>query len=139
MMKNLIMFVSILMVFGFSALAYSQEEKDLPPEMAPPAKMVQNEIVPSIVFTGYVNSKDVSIIAGVIGAVYNLCAEPVKEFCSDEQGILVVGPENTGKIPEMLKLLDEVIEKGAHVEVRLTQAKFFGGARRIMDVKVLEE
>jgi hypothetical protein len=133
-MKRLIMsgIVAILLLV-MPSIASTLEEEDLPSESAPSANIVHVE---TVTFTGYVNSKDVTIVADMLAAVYNFCRERDEEFCSDEQGVLVVSASEEGRVVDLIKKMDTAVDEEAMVLVYLSRRPYYGGIRRIMDVRI---
>lgn len=93
---------------------------------------------PAFTFQGFANSRDVIIIGGVMGVTYYFCKEQKSEFCSDNEGILIVSGSETGKVPDMLKLLDEAIKNDEMVIVTFSSADQIFGVFEILDVKLLD-
>lgn len=136
MKKVLIAIFLLLISAGLFASPY--EEKDLPSEVGKPPVGVQME-EPVITFEGYLNSKDVSIFGGVMSCVFYFCKMAEEGFCSDEEGVLLVTGAETGKIPEMLKILDAASGNEKKLLIKLSDINYFAGIRKIVEIKMLED
>lgn len=135
-MKKVAILILTLIIFILIPLISSAiEERDLPFETAPPIPESERIEEPSIIFEGYANSRDVTIIGGVMSCVYYFCKKVEPDFCSDMEGVLVVTGAETGKIPEIIKALDVALSDQNKIMIKLSQSKYISGVRRIIDVK----
>lgn len=130
---------SILALFIFILnpipLVADIEESDLPPEVDTRPIPKSEEIgEPTIVFEGYVNSRDVAVVANVMGCVYYFCRERQEGFCSDQEGVLIITGAETGREPELLKELDIALENQARLLIRLSSEGYYLGIRKIVDI-----
>lgn len=133
-MKKIFLLIITLVVFLILPLvALAFDEKNLPSERQEKPKLAQAK-EETVTFHGYANSRDVTLVGGIMGCVYYFCKEAKKDFCSDTEGILMVSGSDTGKIPEMLKALDVALEKKNHISITLTKDPYFSGIRRILDI-----
>lgn len=137
--------ITLLMLIAFSIIlspmvskTQTIEEKDLPHESdSRPVPDQDKKVEPSIVFEGYVNSRDVTIVANVMGCVYYFCKEAKNDFCSDVEGVLIVSGAETGRVPEILKELDQALENQEKLMVKLSENGYYSGIRKIMDIRLL--
>lgn len=136
-MGLLFLFVTLLLI-PILSLAQGIEERDLPLEKAPPRtdKEFQELRKDSIVFNGYINQTEVTVIpnAEVMGAVYYLCREKKEDLCADEQGVLFISGADSGHQVELIKKLDDAALNQTLLQFYLTHEKEYGGARRIIDI-----
>lgn len=138
-MKRTLFFIVMLAgLLLIPAVSAPIEESTLGPEIAsrPDPKADIGE-EPTMLFHGYANSKDVTVVGGVIGCVYYFCSKPGTDFCSDQEGILVVSGADSGKEPEMLKKLDVALENNNEVIIKLALENPLMGVKKILDVKLL--
>jgi len=133
-MRRLIVVILLIIGMAIPMNLAAYEELDLPYESV--QSEGNNRVRDAIVFNGYVNSKEVTVVANVLGCVYNLCSERVDDFCSDEQGVLVISAADTGPIVDLVKKMDDAVDSQAMVQVYLTKRPYLSGVRRIVDVKL---
>ena len=136
-MRRLISFVLLISILLLPAISAAVEESDLPPESAPRSETdFLDERVETVVFSGYINSKEITVVADVMGAVFNLCKEKTDEYCSEEQGVLVVGGYESGKVINLIKKLDNASDNQVFVHIYLSKEPYYAGAKRIVDIKL---
>lgn len=132
----IILFSLILIPFALNAAGESYIERDLPNESALLSKGEAQNTGPTLEFTGYLNSMDVTTIGGVVARVYYFCGSEKNGFCSDEEGILVVSGADTGKILAILKALNGALENRLRLTVWLSGTRNIAGVKEIVDIKL---
>ncbi len=137
-MKKLILnIIMITLVLFLAAPASAIQEVDLPQEKGQGPVVVPDTPDTYVIYDGYANSSDVTIVGGVMGVMYYFCKQHSPEFCSDQEGVLLVSGGDTGKIPGILKLLDELMGGNTKVVVKLSKTKNFSGVPIIIDAQIL--
>ena len=137
-MKKIIWLFVLLGLVITPVTANAYEENGLKPEVASgPDPDLKNYVEKYSIFQGYTNSKDVTIVGGVLGAVYYFCAKEAEGFCSDMEGIIIVSGADTGKEPEMLQKLDVSLDEKRAVAIKLSEGNKFMGVKKLLDVQLL--
>ena len=137
-MKKVIFLFATITLIAAPISASAIEESDLPPEHGTPQQMEESGAAKaSHTIQAFANTKNVIMIGSVMGVTYHFCKEPQKEFCSDNEGILVVSGSDTGRIPRILRTLDKAIETKEKVVVKLSPEDKFLGVMEILDVELV--
>lgn len=131
--RRIMMVLVVALLICLPGIASAIEEINLPPEVdtrpRPQMKIADVE------FEGFVNSKEPIEIQGEVGVVYNLCEDKLKNYCADEQGVIVLNPEEATKVSEMVDKLDAAMKEGKKVEIKLSGEFIQDGQRKILKVK----